>query len=352
MPGAYEKRMSGPRFERMVERVQQCREMMKTPSQHHQLITVQLPLLTIEVGNDKRSVEEFCYAEGLDVLCDVLRMRRTTPSLGDVGGVIQELSGMLCKEMNPFDDDLGYLPLLVYFLSERHKYYVDINWMPGELRFMKMWIESHLAVLCTPWDESDQQQLQQQQQQLSKLPQGEQIVCEEGSSQPRIAEDAPQLQQQADMKASSPTTCCPSDTPLPTTAPCSSTPARLTTTSTSPSTPPHSKCTSATPPACLPSSFPPAPLTLLPLSTRLAAVNTLYVSLVTFPPHRVVSQMAECFHTEGCCELIEALRGLQFAMTATAKGRRRMAQVVASVAFFGLGLQVRCVWEVWGLWGV
>eukprot|EP00922_Rhytidocystis_sp_ex-Travisia-forbesii_P048383 GHVS01072056.1.p1 GENE.GHVS01072056.1~~GHVS01072056.1.p1 ORF type:complete len:695 (+),score=146.54 GHVS01072056.1:254-2086(+) len=81
----------------------------------------------------------------------------------------------------------------------------------------------------------------------------------------------------------------------------------------------------------------------LPQNTRLAAVNTLYVSLLTFPPHRVVSQMAECFHTEGCSALVEALRGLP-SLVGTAKGRRRLSQILSAVTFFGLGLQV--TWEL------
>eukprot|EP00922_Rhytidocystis_sp_ex-Travisia-forbesii_P048381 GHVS01072054.1.p1 GENE.GHVS01072054.1~~GHVS01072054.1.p1 ORF type:complete len:802 (+),score=121.31 GHVS01072054.1:1402-3807(+) len=236
MPGAYEKQMQGGRYERMVERVKQCRRALADPTMHHDLISVHLPLLTVEVGHDKKSVEEFCYAEGLLVMCEILKGRQTHETLGDVMGILQEFSSLLCKEFNPFDDDIGYIPLLVYFLSERHKYYVDINWMPHELTFMKIWIEAHLALLSTPTSSAS-----------------------------------------------------------------------------------------------------------LPLNTRLAAVNTLYVSLLTFPPHRVVSQMAECFHTEGCNALVEALKGLP-SMMETAKGRRRLSQLLSAVTFFGLGLQVS--WEL------
>eukprot|EP00922_Rhytidocystis_sp_ex-Travisia-forbesii_P048385 GHVS01072058.1.p1 GENE.GHVS01072058.1~~GHVS01072058.1.p1 ORF type:complete len:808 (+),score=148.53 GHVS01072058.1:1402-3825(+) len=236
MPGAYEKQMQGGRYERMVERVKQCRRALADPTMHHDLISVHLPLLTVEVGHDKKSVEEFCYAEGLLVMCEILKERRKHETLGDAMGILQEFSSLLCKEFNPFDDDIGYIPLLVYFLSERHKYYVDINWMPHELTFMKIWIEAHLALLSTPTSSAS-----------------------------------------------------------------------------------------------------------LPQNTRLAAVNTLYVSLLTFPPHRVVSQMAECFHTEGCNALVEAVRGLP-ALMETAKGRRRLSQLLAAVTFFGLGLQVS--WEL------
>lgn len=45
------------------------------------------------------------------------------------------------------DDDIGRIPLLTYFLCERHTHYVDIHWSSDELTLMREFIASHLAIV-------------------------------------------------------------------------------------------------------------------------------------------------------------------------------------------------------------
>ncbi|XP_026190914.1 uncharacterized protein LOC34623268 [Cyclospora cayetanensis] len=47
-------------------------------------------------------------------------------------------------EVDPFDDDLGLMSLLTYFLSERHAYYIDINWKDNELSHMQLFLSALL----------------------------------------------------------------------------------------------------------------------------------------------------------------------------------------------------------------
>ncbi|KAL8430323.1 hypothetical protein ACSSS7_005991 [Eimeria intestinalis] len=50
-------------------------------------------------------------------------------------------------EVDPFDDDMGLVSLLNFFLSERHSYYVDIHWRENELSYMQEFISSFLKLV-------------------------------------------------------------------------------------------------------------------------------------------------------------------------------------------------------------
>ncbi|KAL8274091.1 hypothetical protein Esti_001933 [Eimeria stiedai] len=49
-------------------------------------------------------------------------------------------------EVDPFDDDMGLVSLLNFFLSERHSYYIDIHWRENELSHMQAFISSLLKL--------------------------------------------------------------------------------------------------------------------------------------------------------------------------------------------------------------
>ncbi|KAL8447973.1 hypothetical protein Emag_004087 [Eimeria magna] len=49
-------------------------------------------------------------------------------------------------EVDPFDDDMGVVSLLNFFLSERHSYYIDIHWRENELSHMQAFISSFLKL--------------------------------------------------------------------------------------------------------------------------------------------------------------------------------------------------------------
>lgn len=50
-------------------------------------------------------------------------------------------------EVDPFDDDMGLVSLLNYFLSERHSYYVDIHWRACELSHMQIFLSALLRFI-------------------------------------------------------------------------------------------------------------------------------------------------------------------------------------------------------------
>lgn len=54
-----------------------------------------------------------------------------------------QLSFRLCS----VDDDLGSLPLLTYFLCERHTHYVDVMWNSEDLTFMAEFLLGHISIL-------------------------------------------------------------------------------------------------------------------------------------------------------------------------------------------------------------
>eukprot|EP01069_Polyplicarium_translucidae_P003989 Polyplicarium_translucidae@DN2465_c0_g1_i2.p1 len=56
--------------------------------------------------------------------------------LGDTMPLLKELEALMATRCDPFDNDIGELPMLVFFLCERHTHYVDIAWSSEELQFM------------------------------------------------------------------------------------------------------------------------------------------------------------------------------------------------------------------------
>ncbi|KAF7458396.1 Armadillo-type fold containing protein [Cryptosporidium felis] len=156
MTGVYEKQCKGARFDYMVSTVNKCRELVK--QKNYKESYSKICELLLSLCNDRELVEEFFYSGAFELCCEFLTikgendMKRSKeasdyqdieiPSL-----IIEQFSLLSSFTLQSFDEEIGEISLLIFFLAERHRYYVDVNWKSRELRYMGIFLHSHFQFL-------------------------------------------------------------------------------------------------------------------------------------------------------------------------------------------------------------
>ncbi|PHJ22457.1 hypothetical protein CSUI_003692 [Cystoisospora suis] len=134
--------------ERVKARAEAAKEKEKLDAEAGDQNKVQ-SLADLEARKEKEVAEVFFVGGLHTVLCDLLELACQHPEIGDVMPILNEYQRLLLTEIDPFDDDIGCVPLLVYFLSERHHFYVDIHWQHQELTLMQKFLSALLSLLKT-----------------------------------------------------------------------------------------------------------------------------------------------------------------------------------------------------------
>ncbi|KAJ1610773.1 hypothetical protein OIY81_1949 [Cryptosporidium canis] len=157
MTGVYEKQCRGARFDYMVSTVENCRDLLggKNYKESYSLICE----LLLSLCNDRELVEEFFYSGAFEFCCEFLRikgdsdmriMNRDTPDVQEIeipSLIVEQFSLLSSFTLQSFDEDIGEISMLIFFLTERHRYYVDVNWKSNELKYMGIFLQSHFQFL-------------------------------------------------------------------------------------------------------------------------------------------------------------------------------------------------------------
>ncbi|KAJ1613350.1 hypothetical protein OJ253_198 [Cryptosporidium canis] len=157
MTGVYEKQCRGARFDYMVSTVENCRNLLeeKNYKESYSLICE----LLLSICNDRELVEEFFYSGAFEFCCEFLRikgdsdmriMNRDTPDVQEIeipSLIVEQFSLLSSFTLQSFDEDIGEISMLIFFLTERHRYYVDVNWKSNELKYMGIFLHSHFQFL-------------------------------------------------------------------------------------------------------------------------------------------------------------------------------------------------------------
>lgn len=107
MPGAYEKQMYGDRYDSMVSSVRRCREFIEFENYEALRFEIEL-LILLQGGREKKAIEEFCYAGGIELLCDILKIRGSQKPIGDVNSILNNFSSLLSIEFDPCESTLNF----------------------------------------------------------------------------------------------------------------------------------------------------------------------------------------------------------------------------------------------------
>ncbi|KAL3129379.1 hypothetical protein CHM_2g1230 [Cryptosporidium hominis] len=157
MTGVYEKQCRGARFDYMVSTVENCKSLMenKNYKESYSLICE----LLLSLCNDKELIEEFFYSGAFELCCEFLRikgendmktMNNSIPEVQEVEVpclIVEQLSLLSSFTLQSFDEEIGEISMLIFFLTERHRYYVDVNWKSNELKYMGIFLQSHFRFL-------------------------------------------------------------------------------------------------------------------------------------------------------------------------------------------------------------
>lgn len=231
MPGAYAKQLQGERYERLCAAVKQCERLLSSIQEDNSIRQLQREvflLLLLVADYSKAVIEEFCYAGGFRLFLRIIQQRSTNPAFGDVSPLLRFFTVLMAREVDPYDNDLGVMPMLTYFLCERHTHYVDIEWNAEELTLMQTFLESLISFVSS-------------------------------SKQAAVTE-----------------------------------------------------------------------------TDRVTAMNLIHSVLLSYPPHRVVTSAASVFNMERCALFFRSIEDLDL-LWRTPTGRYRIAQLVFSIACFGIG---------------
>ncbi|KAH8740105.1 hypothetical protein FG386_001766 [Cryptosporidium ryanae] len=157
MPGVYEKQCRGPRFDYMVSIVEKCRDEKnrKNYASSYKIISE----LLFSICNDYELIEEFFYSGAFQCCCELLSIKGISEMNSGADNVlndqemeiprliIEQFSLISTFTIQSFDEEIGEISLLVYFLTERHRYYVDVNWKSHELEYISTFLQSHFKFL-------------------------------------------------------------------------------------------------------------------------------------------------------------------------------------------------------------
>ncbi|KAK6588410.1 hypothetical protein RS030_4679 [Cryptosporidium xiaoi] len=157
MPGVYEKQCRGPRFDYMVSIVEKCRSEInrKNYANSYELMSE----ILLSLCNEYELVEEFFYSGAFQCCCELLSIKGLNEMNSGVNNslidqemevprlIIEQFSLLSTFTVQSFDEEIGEISLLVYFLTERHRYYVDVNWKSYELEYVSAFLQSHFRFL-------------------------------------------------------------------------------------------------------------------------------------------------------------------------------------------------------------
>ncbi|OII76010.1 hypothetical protein cand_007560 [Cryptosporidium andersoni] len=154
MPGVYEKQCRGPRYDHMVTVAECCNSFMKNKQWKEAFNVVSQPLLTL--CNDFELIEEFFYSGIFECCCELLTVRglmskgtEDEQDLGSLNLIIEQFSLLSSLQIQSYDEEIGEISMLIYFLTERHRYYIDIHWKSHELTYMGLFLKSHFTYLIS-----------------------------------------------------------------------------------------------------------------------------------------------------------------------------------------------------------
>ncbi|XP_053992728.1 uncharacterized protein LOC128883897 [Hylaeus volcanicus] len=149
MTGAYTKHMEGERYDRLCETVKECHRLLNEKSVENtrdvQYLVTRLLILVMDYS--KKTIEEFVYAGGFTLFFRLVKERSENPFIGSISGILRFFSILLVQQVDPYDENLGVLPMLTYFLCERHTHSVDIEWNHHELTLMMQFLDSILQIV-------------------------------------------------------------------------------------------------------------------------------------------------------------------------------------------------------------
>ncbi|OII72507.1 uncharacterized protein cubi_00502 [Cryptosporidium ubiquitum] len=157
MTGVYEKQCRGARFDYMVSTVENCKSLLESKNykESYSLICE----LLLSLCNDRELIEEFFYSGAFEFCCEFLKikgendlkiMNNDSSEVQDVeipNLIIEQLSLLSSFTLQSFDEEIGEISMLIFFLTERHRYYVDVNWKSNELKYMGIFLQSHFRFL-------------------------------------------------------------------------------------------------------------------------------------------------------------------------------------------------------------
>jgi hypothetical protein len=159
MPGAYTKHMEGERYDRLCETVKECHQLLNERNEGNtkdvQYLVTRLLVLVMDYS--KKTIEEFVYAGGFTLFFRLIKERSENVSIGSITGVLRFFSILLVQQVDPYDENLGVLPMLTYFLCERHTHSVDIEWNQHELTLMMQFLDSLIQIITAKTDAHIQQ---------------------------------------------------------------------------------------------------------------------------------------------------------------------------------------------------
>lgn len=100
------------------------------------------------VARKEMEVAEVFFECGVhEFFCKVLGQAGEEMSSAHTEQLLSVYQVLQLIELDPFDDDMGLVSLLNYFLSERHSYYVDIHWRDSELSHMQIFLSALLRFI-------------------------------------------------------------------------------------------------------------------------------------------------------------------------------------------------------------
>lgn len=175
MPGAYTKQMQGERYERLVALIKECEEHLVCDHEmsKEQLRRKILLIILLVATYSKSAIEEFCYAGGFHLFCRILKEYNGKPF--DIGPILKFFTIVMTQQVDPCtfccyvlrilstipcfffldDNDLGTMPMLSYFLCERHTHYVDIEWNAEELQLTQLFLDAFIARIASEQNAND-----------------------------------------------------------------------------------------------------------------------------------------------------------------------------------------------------
>lgn len=157
MTGVYEKQCRGARFDYMVSTVENCRGLLERKNYKESYLLISELLLSL--CNDRELIEEFFYSEAFEFCCEFIRvkgesdmkaMSNDVPEAQEIeipSLIVEQFSLLSSFTLQSFDEEIGEISMLIFFLTERHRYYVDVNWKSNELKYMGVFLRSHFSFL-------------------------------------------------------------------------------------------------------------------------------------------------------------------------------------------------------------
>ncbi|KAL8432438.1 hypothetical protein Efla_000215 [Eimeria flavescens] len=111
-------------------------------------ITNKIKRLQLVARKEVEVAEVFFECGVHEFFCKILETADPSAHSAVFGQILRVYDVYLLIEVDPFDDDMGLVSLLNFFLSERHAYYIDIHWRENELSHMQLFVSALLRLLA------------------------------------------------------------------------------------------------------------------------------------------------------------------------------------------------------------